>query len=95
MLKLGVCKLLDRVRPFSVPMLTASALILCLDYSALLLAAEGVERAERAIEAKPAPVPAKRVQLPAIPLSQALETRGDLTLQDTTMEKALLTIGVS
>ncbi|NOY43198.1 MAG: type II secretion system protein GspD [Planctomycetes bacterium] len=92
MLKLGVCKLLDRVRPFSVYMLTASALILCLDYSALLLAAEGVERP---VEAKPAPVPAKRVQLPAIPLSQALETRGDLTLQDTTMEKALLTIGVS
>ncbi len=92
MLKLGVCKLLDRVRPFSVYVLMASAPILCLSHSASLHAEKVIERV---VDAKTAPLPAKRVQLPTVPLSQALETLGDLTLQDTTMEKALLTIGAS
>lgn len=36
-----------------------------------------------------------QLQSAPVPLAQALETRGDLTLQNTTIEKALFTIGAS
>lgn len=41
-----------------------------------------------------APAPATLLSSP-VPLSEALETRGDLSLQDATIEKALFTIGAS
>ncbi|MEM8944041.1 MAG: hypothetical protein AAGD11_02580 [Planctomycetota bacterium] len=47
-----------------------------------------------AIEAVVAPSPQPLLSAP-IPLAQALETRGDLSLQNATIEKALFTIGAS
>jgi len=46
------------------------------------------------VTAQPAPQPVL-LQSSPVPLEQALETRGDLSLQDATMQKALFTIGAS
>ena len=98
MLKLRVCRILDWVRH--------QGMCLVLAWVALWagLVKVGDSHAEdrtvtsnsvSPVNARVAPVPQKRVRLPLVPLAEALETQGDLTLQDTTMEKALFTIGAS
>jgi len=97
MLKIGVIMPLYLVRPIGVCLLLATSALMIgflsgLDGTARLYAEEN---SASTYESKVAPVPTKRISLPLVPLAQALKTRGDLSLQETPMEKALLTIGAS
>ncbi len=93
MLKIGVNKSLYLVRPLVVCFLPAiCALALCFVSTKYLLAEEV---ADLLAGAEVAPVALKGTSSILVPLSQALETRGDLSLQNTSMEKALFTIGAS
>jgi len=58
------------------------------------VAGQEITPGERPRLVAPAPAASPVVSMP-IPLNVALETRGDLSLQDATIEKALFTIGAS